>query len=163
MKPAPVSIQNLQALEPRTWQSPSGKFSALRRSLSAALGAPGDVGTWGGGHPFDVEHVTVPAGKPNFPFHAHRAMWEFYWVLSGSGSLRLVDGLRPLRAGDFFMCGPDQAHQLIAAEDESLEYLVISDNVMADVIHYPDSGKWNAKPGRLIFREQVEYFDGEDD
>lgn len=158
-----VSIQNLQDLEPRAWQSPSGKFIALRHSLSAALGVPADVGVWGGGHPFDVEHVTIPPGKPNFPFHSHCAMWEFYWVLSGSGSLRLEDGLHPLHKGDFFMCGPDQAHQLIAAENDALEYLVISDNVMADVIRYPDSGKWNAKPGRLIFRDQVDYFDGEDE
>lgn len=158
----PSFIQNLAALSPEQWKSPGGKFHSIRRSLSAALGAPRDIGAWGGGHPFDVEHVTLPAGKPNFPFHAHRVMWEFYWVLSGRGSLRLDDRTHSVQAGDFFMCAPDQAHQLTASGDGPMEYLVISDNVPADVIHYPDSGKWNAKPGRLIFRELVDYFDGED-
>ena len=30
------------------------------------------------------------------------------------------------------------------------------------LIHYPDSGKWNAKPGRRIFRETIDYYDGEE-
>lgn len=156
-------IQNLAQLPKKDWKSPHGKFHCIRQSLSAALAAPRDIGTWGGGQPFDVELVTLPAGKPNFPFHAHAAMWEFYLVLSGQGSLRLDESVHPVKAGDFFICSPGQAHQMTAAEDGPLEYLVISDNVPADVIHYPDSGKWNAKPGRLIFRERVDYFDGEDD
>ena len=35
--------------------SPQGKYSLARRSLSIAAGGQKDVGTWGGGHPFDLE------------------------------------------------------------------------------------------------------------
>lgn len=89
-------------------------------------------------------------------------MWEFYWMLSGSGILRLESREQRIEAGDFFMCVPGEAHQLRADLKEDLEYVVISDNVMADLIHYPDSQKWNAKPGRRIFREVLGYYDGEE-
>jgi hypothetical protein len=28
------------------------------------------------GCPFDLEHVTLKAGKRNFPFHSHGSLWE---------------------------------------------------------------------------------------
>jgi uncharacterized cupin superfamily protein len=158
----PPNIQHLSQVPITTQVSPGQTFMALRRNLSEALGSPRDDGIWNGGHPFDVEQVEVPAGHANFPYHAHAAMWEFYWILKGAGTLRLESGQHPLKAGDFFICPPNEAHQLIASADQSLEYVVISDNVMADLVHYPDSGKWNAKPGRRIFREQLDYYDGEE-
>jgi uncharacterized cupin superfamily protein len=155
-------IRNLEEIDAVEHRSPKNTFCVFRKSLTESLGSPRDGGTWNGGHPFDVEHVVVPAGKPNFPYHAHAAMWEFYWILSGSGVLRLESGEQPIRAGDFFVCRPGEPHQIKADIDADLEYAVISDNVMADLIHYPDSGKWNAKPGRRIFREVLDYYDGEE-
>lgn len=155
-------IQNTENIETVEHVSPKGTFAALRKYFTVALGRPRDEGPWAGGHPFDVEHVVIPAGKPNFPYHAHAAMWEFYWVLSGSGVLRLESGEKPIRTGDFFMCDPGEAHQLKARAEQDLEHIVISDNVMEDLIHYQDSGKWNAKPGRRIFREVLDYYDREE-
>lgn len=156
-----MTIRNTQQLEAIAQRSPKGTFTAWRKNLTEALGSPREAGPWAGGHPFDVEHVVVPAGKRNFPYHAHAAMWEFYWVLAGSGFLRLESGQHSIHAGDFFMCAPGEPHQLAAA-GEDLEYVVISDNVMADLVHCPDSRKWNAKPGRRIFRDVVDYYDGEE-
>ena len=155
-------IKNIKNIPTETSVSPNRTFEVLRSNFTEALGAPRDGGIWSGGFPFDVEHVVVPAGKRNFPFHSHAAMWEFYWVLSGSGSLRTEAGSKPIVKGDFFVCRPNDAHQLVASPEEPLEYVVISDNVPADVIHYPDSKKWNAKPGRRIFRETLDYYDGEE-
>lgn len=155
-------IRNIDQLEAIELISPKSTFAALRKNLTQALGSPCDVGPWGGGHPFDVEHVIVPAGKHNFPYHSHAAMWEFYSILSGSGILRIDSGEIAIKAGDFFMCKPGEAHQISARDDQNIEYVVISDNVMADLVHYPDSGKWNAKPGRRIFREVLDYYDGEE-
>jgi uncharacterized cupin superfamily protein len=157
-----VIIRNTSDVATVDHRSPKHTFAALRKNLTEALGSPRDIGIWGGGHPFDVEHVVIPAGKPNFPYHAHAAMWEFYWILSGTGVLRLESGEHPIQSGHFFMCGPGEAHQISAGAEHDLEYIVISDNVMADLIYYPDSQKWNAKPGRRIFREQIDYFDGEE-
>lgn len=83
-------------------------------------------------------------------------------IESGHGTLVGVDGERPLRAGDCFMCAPGHAHALRNDGDVDLRYWVVADNPPADVIHYPESRKWLAKPGRLAFRDTVDYYDGEE-
>ncbi len=158
----PPPIIDTEAIEASVTSSPGKTFEAIRKNFSEALGGPQNAGVWNGGHPFDVERVVVPQGKANYPFHAHASMWEFYWITSGTGRLRTGTGSREIHAGDAFMCPPGEPHQLVAADSQPLEYLVVSDNVMADLIHYPDSGKWNAQPDRKIFRETVEYYDGEE-
>jgi len=159
MKPP---IANLQSIETAETRSPGGRFALLRKHLSRALGHPRDGGVWNGGHPFEVEHAEIPPGKQNFPFHSHAAAWEFYWILSGRGTLRTEMHRREIGEGDFFICLPGEAHQLTAAPETALRYLVIANNPMADLIHYPDSEKWNTKPGRRLFRGQLDYYDGEE-
>jgi uncharacterized cupin superfamily protein len=157
----PVLIRNLASIQETIRTSPKQTYSVSRKNMTDALGGSQDGGVWNGGYPFDVEHVVIPAGKKNFPLHAHSSMWEFYWILSGSGFLRTDHEEREIVAGDSFMCSPGQAHQLIANETHDLVYVVVSNNVMADLIYYPDSKKWNAKPGRHVFREIIDYYDGE--
>ena len=67
--------------------SPKGKYGIQRRSVSQAAGGQKDIGTWGGGHPFDLEIHRIPPGKINFPLHEHSAQWEAYYILSGSGEV----------------------------------------------------------------------------
>ncbi|BCU79093.1 cupin domain-containing protein [Luteolibacter sp. LG18] len=144
-------------------RSPLGKFHVFRRHLSEALGAPRDAGVANGGHPFDVEMVKLPPGATNCPFHAHAAQWEFYLVLSGSGSIRHGDTATPVAAGDSFVCPPGEAHHLTNTGTEDLLYYVIADNPPADVIHYPDTGKWHVKPLRKSFvMQEVDYYQGEE-
>ncbi len=144
-------------------RSPKGKFHVFRRNLSLALGGKRDVGEWGGGHPFDVEEFRVPAGARNFPCHAHSAQWEFYLVTSGAGTVRSGEGETRVAAGDAFVFPPGEAHQITNAGAEDLTFLVIADHPRADVIHYPDSGKWGVKPQREFFTMQSrDYYDGEE-
>ena len=143
--------------------SPQGKYSLARRSLSISAGGQKDIGTWGGGHPFDLEIHRIPVGKINFPFHEHSAQWEAYYILSGSGEVRTSLGKKDIQAGDYLVFPPGEAHQLINAGFEELTFLVIADQPQADVIHYPDSGKWMTKPHRKSFEmQEVEYFKGEE-
>ena len=143
--------------------SPQGKYAILRRSLSQAAGGVKDVGTWGGGHPFDLEIQRVPVGKINFPLHEHSAQWEAYYILSGSGQARTRKGNAAVKAGDYLVFPPGEAHQLINTGSEDLTFLVIADQPQADVIHYPDSGKWMTKPHKKAFEmQEVEYFKGEE-
>lgn len=153
--------RNLSSIDPVQRLSPGGRFQLQRRNLSQSLGAEKDDGPWLGGPPFDVEEVTIPAGKANFPFHSHQAVWEFYWILSGEGSARIGDETFSVVAGDFFQCPPGCPHQLTAETD--LTYAVIANNVQADVGYYPDSDKWITMPDRTCFREAVDYYDGEED
>jgi len=142
--------------------SPKGKFGVWRKNLSLAAGGKKDVGVAGGGHPFDVELIRLPAGKTNWPLHAHAAQWEAYLIIAGRGRVRTEEGVEAIGAGDFLVHPPGEAHQMINDGPEDLVYYVIADNPQADVIHYPESQKWLAKPARKVFREEVDYFDGEE-
>ncbi len=154
-------LRHLEEVEPVVRESPGGRFEIRRRNFSQALGFEKDDGPWIGGPPFDVEEVTLPAGKANFPFHSHAAVWEFYWILSGEGTARIGEDTVALRAGHFFQCPPGCPHQLTATTE--MTYVVIANNVPADVGYYPDSDKWITMPDRKCFRETVDYYDGERD
>ena len=86
-----MKIARLSEIAAQEVRSPEGKYHLLRQSISQELGGTKDVGTWGGGHPFDVEYVRLPPGAANFPFHAHFAHWEMYIFLQGRGSVRGPD------------------------------------------------------------------------
>lgn len=144
-------------------RSPRGRFHLFRRHISEALGAPRDAGIAGGGHPFDVEHVRLPPGATNFPFHAHAAQWEVYIVISGSGELRAGDTVAKVAAGDSFVCPPGEPHQLKNTGAAELVYYVIADNPPADIITYPESNKWFVKPHRKSFTiQEVDYYANEE-
>lgn len=144
--------------------SPQGKYGVLRRALSQAAGCGKDTGTWGGGHPFEVEIHRVPPGKINFPLHEHSAQWEAYYILSGHGKVRHGQGQEEkIQSGDYLVFPPGDAHQIINSGFEDLTFLVIADQPQADIIHYPNSGKWLVKPQRKVFEmKDVEYFQGEE-
>lgn len=144
-------------------KSPQGKYAVHRRPLSQAAGSPKDTGTWGGGHPFETEIHRIPAGKISFPFHEHSAQWEAYYVLAGSGQARSSKGIESIKAGDYLVFPPGDAHQIINSSPEDLTLLVIADQPLSDAIHYPESGKWLLKPQKKCFEmKDAEYFAGEE-
>jgi len=120
----------------------------------------------------------IPPGKRAFPYHAHRANEEMFFILEGEGSLRVDGGTHPIRRGDFISLPPgrDSAHQIINDSKGPLRYLAVSTTEQPEVVEYPDSGKlavivgWRgptrpAPPDaiRHIARLQdaVDYWDGE--
>jgi len=115
-------------------------------------------------HPFDVEILRIPAGKAPYPYHSHSAQWEFYHVISGSGTLRHEGGTERVAEGDACIFGPGQAHQFINNGAEDLVLYVVADNPIGECWHYPDSGKWGVPiPERRNLRsEPLDYFDGEE-
>ena len=144
-------------------KSPKGKFQLFRRHISLAMGAKKDTGTWGGGHPFDLELTRLPPGKTNWPYHAHAAQWEMYIVLSGRGQLRTSEGKSEIVPGDCFIHPPGEPHQIHNTGTEDLVYYVIADNPRCDTGNYPDTGKWFAKPQRKCFEiTEVDYYKGEE-
>jgi uncharacterized cupin superfamily protein len=144
-------------------RSPKGKFCVHRKHISLALGGVKDMGTAGGGHPFDVELTRVPPGAVNWPFHSHAAQWELFIILGGCGEARTSEGVVSVAAGDCLLFQPGEAHQLTNTGDADLLYYVVTDQPAADVMFYPDSDKWFVKPQRKIFRmREVDYYDKED-
>jgi uncharacterized cupin superfamily protein len=143
--------------------SPTKKFHSYCRNLSMALGGIRNTGTWGGGHPFDLQIRRIPPGASVCPFHLHLAQWELFVVLAGAGTVRTTEGLTPIRTGEVFFHPPGAPHQLTNSGSADLEVLILTDNPPVDGCYYPDSNKWALRPPGKCFRMiEADYFDGED-
>ncbi len=97
-----------------------------------------------GGRAIGANLTRVPPGRAAFPFHHHRANEEHFFVLSGSGTLRVGSRRYAVQAHDYIVHlpgGPEQAHQLINTGRDDLVYLAISTQRLPEVVGYPDSGK----------------------
>jgi uncharacterized cupin superfamily protein len=122
--------------------------------------------------------TAVPPGKTAFPFHSHRINEEMFFVLEGSGEIRIGAMTYPIRQGDFIACPPGgtgHAHQIKNTGSVELRYLAVSTKLSPEIVEYPDSGKFGVAaefpPGpdgkpqgfRFIGREtlNVDYWEGE--
>ncbi|MBV8116902.1 MAG: cupin domain-containing protein [Candidatus Eremiobacteraeota bacterium] len=155
---------NTNAVEERTWKSPKGRFEGAGKQISEALGRQPLSTDLLQRHPFDVEILRIPPGATPYPFHSHSLQWEFYHVISGTGSVRHEEGTMPIESGDAFIFLPGQAHQLRNDGDQDLVIYVIADNPIGESTFYPDSGKWIVRsPERRVIRsESLDYFDREE-
>lgn len=122
--------------------------------------------------------TAVPAGKRAFPFHNHRVNEEMFFILEGSGEVRIGSETYPVRRGDIIACPPggkETAHQIVNTGSEELRYLAVSTKMSPEIAEYPDSGKFGVlaefpgapgekpQPFRFVGRDsnQVDYWDGE--
>jgi uncharacterized cupin superfamily protein len=149
------------------WQSPKGNYAVAFTGISEALGRDPSSLDLAKRWPFDLELSRMPPGKSNFPFHAHSAQWEMYLIVSGTGAVRDKDGSTNVVAGDVFIFGPDEPHQITNSGDVDLIYYVIADNPIGESAYYPDSKKWKAnktssKDRVVIKGKEADYFDGEE-
>jgi uncharacterized cupin superfamily protein len=155
-----IQIANLPWTERK---SPTGKYHSFFKDVSIALGGVKDTGTWGGGHPFDLQIRRVPPGAAVCPLHAHTAQWELFIAFSGEATVRIGEKRQVIRAGEAFVQPPGTAHQIINTGDEDFIFHVIANNLIADSTYYPDSKKWAMKPQGKVFRmTEVDYYDGEE-
>lgn len=155
---------NARDVEEFTWSSPKGKFAGAGKLISEALGRKPASTDLVERHPFDVEITRLPPGKAAYPFHSHSAQWEFYYVMSGSGQIRDKNGDTAVEAGDAFIFGPNEPHQLINGSSEDLVLFVVADNPIGESSYFPDSKKWLVRsPERTLIRSTpLEYYDGEE-
>ena len=155
---------NSNEIEEFSWSSPKGKFAGAGRELSEALGCDPQSGDAKARHPFAVEILRLAPGQTPYPYHSHSAQWEFYHVISGKGLARDESGMTPIAAGDAFIYGPGEAHQLINDSSDDLLIYVVADNPIGESSYYPDSQKWLVRsPERRLLRgEALDYFDGEE-
>ncbi|MGA9421526.1 MAG: cupin domain-containing protein [Rhodanobacteraceae bacterium] len=91
-------------------------------------------------------NVTVVApGKRSCPFHSHRAEEEMFFILEGSGEVRIGAARYPVRRGDIIACptgGPETAHQILNTGSVEMRYLAVSTLAPLEICDYPDSGKF---------------------
>src|SRR6266404_5529167 len=158
---------NIDEIKEDPWQSPKGKYAVAFKGISEALGREPASLDLSKRHPFDLEWSRVPPGKSNFPYHAHSAQWEFYLIVSGKGSVRHQEGTTEVAAGDAFIFGPNEPHQIKNWGDVDLVYYVIADNPIGESGYYPDSKKWKVNKtsaaDRVVIKGvETDYFDGEE-
>jgi uncharacterized cupin superfamily protein len=171
----PKSIINVAdvTLEPSSpmWV-PTGaaaeRFEAKTGMIGARLGA----------RKLGYNITAVPPGKRAVPFHNHPAKEEMFFILQGTGEVRIGDARYPIRTGDFIACpagGRETAHQIINTGIDELRYLAVSTEHSLEMAQYPDSGKFAVKaefrgapdgtPQQLIFvgreGESLNVWDGE--
>jgi uncharacterized cupin superfamily protein len=159
-----MQVINTNNLTEMTWASPGGKFGGFGKEISEALGRNPTSTDINERHPFDVEILRVEPGKTPYPYHSHSAQWEFYHVISGSGTVRHQEGTTAIGPGDAFLFKPGEPHQLLNDTAEDLVILVVADNPIGESCHYPDSNKWvvRSPERRMIRSEALEYYDGEE-
>lgn len=132
MKP----VINIADLEPRDFGH-GETFSAKLARVAPQIGSAG----------IGCMLTIVPPGKRAFPFHAHHANDELFFILEGAGEYRFGDETYPVKAMDVVAApagGPETAHQLINTGDTDLKYLALSTMKDPEVVEYPDSGKFAA-------------------
>ncbi len=136
----------------------------------AQLGEPA------GGDKIGANVTTVPPGKAAFPIHHHFANEEHFFILSGSGVLRLGEATHAVRPHDYVAIpagGADTAHQFVNTGTEDLVYLALSTKSAPEVVGYPDGGKigvvsapWGKEPSPFFLDEssmvKAAYWDNED-
>ncbi|MGA3038391.1 MAG: cupin domain-containing protein [Vulcanimicrobiaceae bacterium] len=155
---------NVRDIEDLTWESPKGRYKGAGKQVSEALGRDPKSNDVTKRHPFDVEIMRLEPGQTPYVFHMHSAQWEFYYVMSGRGTVRDEEGNTTIEAGDAFLFPPGEAHQLTNDGSEDLVIFVVADNPFGEFSYQPDSKKWSVSlPKRMRIRSgSFDYFDGEE-
>jgi uncharacterized cupin superfamily protein len=107
--------------------------------------------------------------------HYHLGNEEMLLVISGTPSLRVLDGERELRTGEVvsFPRGEVGAHQIVNRGEKEARILLISEMNAPEVVVRPESGKLSAlgrPPGgrgegmHRVFHQsdEVSFWEGED-
>ena len=134
-------------------------YRALMRRFGPEIGA-----SMMGGSIYEL-----PPGQSVCPYHYEYGNEEWAIGLVGTVTLRHPGGEMALAPGDVvcFPPGPDGAHKLTNAGEETVRVLLLSTMKDPDVTVYPDSDKIGVYPGgerdKLIVRRAsgVDYFEGE--
>jgi uncharacterized cupin superfamily protein len=123
-QPRPTNVVGLRELET---DRPS-RLRALGRAAGAVKAG--------------LNHVTLPADTDGPPPHVHSLEEELFFVLLGSGTLRLGADEHPLTVGDIVARPPATgvAHSVRAGRD-GLTYLVYGTREPGDSVYYPTRGQ----------------------
>ncbi len=158
-------VINIDELEYRQFGK-GEKFRAARAPVAPLIG----------GRNLGYAVIRLAPGKRAWPYHAHHVIEEMFFILEGEGTLRHAGKEYPLRKGDFIASPPDpeQPHQIVNTSDAELVYIALSTQEHADVMLYPDSGKYGVFYGStgdpraddtfMVFARKeaaVDYWDGE--
>ena len=69
-----------------------------------------------------LAEARLPAGRSTTP-HYHPRTEEIYYILEGTGEMRLGDEIRRVSVGDAIAIPPGQVHQITNVGDQPLKFL----------------------------------------
>ena len=116
-------------------EMPGERYGGRRAELGRVMGA----------RKLGYNVTAIAPGKCAYPRHNHRVNEEMFFVLEGTGEVRIGDGTFPVRAGDVIACPPggsETAHQLHNTGSTELKVLAVSTTESPEICEYPDSGKF---------------------
>ena len=116
-------------------EMPGERYGGRRAELGRVMGA----------RKLGYNITAIAPGKRAYPRHNHRVNEEMFFVLEGTGEVRMGDATFPVRAGDVIACppgGPETAHQLHNTGAAELKVLAVSTAESPEICDYPDSGKF---------------------
>lgn len=167
-----INIEDIE-LAPRPPEfSPTG---AAAERFDAQMGF---IGPRIGAQKLGYNLTVVPPGKRAFPLHNHHVNEEMFFILQGTGELKIGENTYPVRPGDVIACPPggkESAHQITNTGTDELKYLAVSTKLSPEICEYPDSGKFgfleelpdgaDGRPGRFAFigrdGDSRDYWEGE--
>jgi uncharacterized cupin superfamily protein len=133
------------------------------------------LGRQAGAERLGASLFALPPGQAAFPMHYHLGNEEMLLVISGTPSLRVLDGERELKTGEVvsFPRGEEGTHQIVNRSEEEVRILMISEMNAPEVVVRPESGKLSAlgrPPGgrgegmHKVFHQsdEVSFWEGED-
>lgn len=128
----------------------------------------GEAGLLIGARKLGYRVAEIPPGKAFCPLHWHVEEEEFFYVISGRPSVRMLDTTLQCRPGDFiaFPVGEWGAHQLLNESAEPAVVMLVGLYSRHETCFYPDSRKvlTDTPDGlSLMVRSEpeLEYLDGE--
>ena len=171
----PKCIINLDDIKLAPWPVGALLSDPAKERYEAKMGY---VGPQIGAHKLGYNITAVPPGKSAFPLHNHRINEEMFFVLQGTGEVRIGEHTYPIRSGDIIACpagGRETAHQIINTGADELRYLAVSTKLSPEICEYPDSDKFgvlaefgadsDGKPQRFVFvgreGDSRNYWEGE--
>jgi len=138
----------------------------------------GRIGPSVGAKQLGYNVTAVAPGKRAFPAHSHRVNEEMFFVLIGTGEVRIGAEVYPLKPGDIVACpagGAETAHQIVNTGTDELRFLAVSTMLSPEICEYPHSGKFGVYAGfggaaegrpnmfRFLGRQlqSIDYWEGE--
>jgi uncharacterized cupin superfamily protein len=88
--------------------------------------------------------VELDPGNYAYGYHYHEANEEVFYIISGTGVVRTIDGDIPVKAGDAigFPTGEKGAHVIKnESADEKLVYIDFGTTILPEIVHLPDFNK----------------------
>jgi uncharacterized cupin superfamily protein len=118
------------------------RVPARRTDEAMTAVARRDIGRAAGSVTVGLKVVEVDPLRRSFPFHCHSAEEELFYVLSGSGAVRLGTDEHAVEPGHVLArpSGTGVAHEVLAGP-VGLTYLAFGDRRPSDNCFYPDTGK----------------------